>query len=31
MGKEPQYKQDVIKINIQMENQSWNEWKFQIY
>ena len=26
-----QEKEDEIKRNLQMENQSWNDWKFQIY
>ena len=31
MGKKSQEKEDIIKINIKMANQSWNDWKFQIH
>ena len=29
--KQAQDKENKIKINPQMVNQSWNDWRFQIY
>ena len=29
--KKAKEKEDEIKINLQMENQSWNDWNFQIH
>ena len=31
LSKKAQEKEDKIKRNIQMENQNWNGWKFQIH
>ena len=31
LSKKAQEKEDEIKINMKMENQSWNDWKFQIH